>query len=354
MNGLTSSIRYGEAMSHPLKKYYRTSLLGFTGLTLLTAVIALSLGSVNVPSRNIIEILLSRLPLVGEYFPSHPGPQSTIILRVRLPRIILGLIAGISLSVSGASMQGVFKNPMASPFILGVSAGGVFGTAVGIFFGVWWLLLPLMAFIFAMGTTFTVFFLGRVRGHTDITTLLLAGLAMNFFMTALTSLILFMSEPEDMLSIVAWTYGSLSGTVWNEVWITLSIALIGSALVYAYARDLNVMQTGETSAKQLGINVEKTKIIQLIAASLLAAVVISFTGVIGFVGLIIPHAARLLVGPDHRRLIPISAMLGGSFLIVCDTISRMSGEIWVGVITGLFGAPFFIYLLIKHRGETGW
>lgn len=341
-------------MTHPLKKHYKTSLTAFAVLTVATAIIALSLGSVSIPVRKIVEILLSRIPLWGDYFPSHPGAHSTIILDVRLPRIALGLIAGIALSVSGASMQGVFKNPMASPFILGVSAGGVFGTAVGIFFGVWWPLLPLLAFIFAMGTTFAVFFLGRVRGHTDITTLLLAGLAMNFFMTALTSLILFLSEPEDMLGIVAWTYGSLSGTVWNDVWITLPVALIGSAAVYAYARDLNIMQTGETSAKQLGIDVEKTKVIQLIAASLLAAVVISFTGVIGFVGLIIPHAARLLVGPDHRKLIPISALLGGSFLIVCDTIARMSGEIWVGVITGLFGAPFFIYLLIKHRGETGW
>ncbi len=341
-------------MNHPLKKHFKKSLVAFAALTLVTLVISLSLGSVHIPFKSIVEILISRLPYMGHYYPSYPDARSTIILYIRLPRILLGFIAGISLAVSGSSMQGVFKNPMASPFILGVSAGGVLGTAVGIFFGIWWPLLPLMAFIFAMGTVFTVFFLGRVKGTTDITTLLLAGLAMNFMMTALTSLILFYSDPTDRMSIVAWTWGSLSGTIWNEVWITLTVALIGSALVYAYARDLNVMQTGEISAKQLGIDVEKTKIIQLVAASLLAAVVISFTGIIGFVGLIIPHASRLLVGPDHKKLIPISALLGGIFLVTCDTVSRMSGEIWVGVITGLFGAPFFIYLLIRNRGETGW
>ena len=341
-------------MSHPLKDHFKKSLMVFGLLTLITSVASLSVGSVNIPIKNIFEILLSRIPLVGGYFQAHTGAQSKIILQLRLPRIILGLIAGISLSVSGSSMQGVFKNPMASPFILGVSAGGAFGAAVGIYFGMLWIFLPMIAFIFAMTTMFTVFFLGRVNGRTDISTLLLAGLAMNFLLTSLTSLILFYSDPAERMSIVAWTWGSLSGTIWNEVWISLLVMFVGSALVYAYARDLNVIQTGETSAKQLGIEVEKTKMIQLISASLLAAVVISFTGVIGFVGLIIPHASRLLVGPDHRRLIPISALLGGTFLMICDAFSRVSGGLWVGVITGLFGAPFFIYLLLKNRGETGW
>ncbi len=341
-------------MSHPLKDHFKKSLLAFTVLTVITVVISLSLGSVSIAFTTILNILLSRMPFIGGLFPSRPGPNSTIILRIRLPRILLGLIGGVSLSVSGSSMQGVFKNPMASPFILGVSAGGAFGAAVGIFFSLPWYLLPLIAFIFAMTTMLTVFFLGRVRGRTDISTLLLAGLAMNFLMTALTSLILFYSDPAERMNIVAWTWGSLSGTVWNEIWVSLPVMLLGSGIVYAYARDLNVIQTGETSAKQLGIEVEKTKIVQLITSSFLAAVVISFTGVIGFVGLIIPHASRLLVGPDHKKLIPISAFLGGTFLIICDTISRMSGEIWVGVITGLFGAPFFIYLLIRNRGETGW
>ncbi len=341
-------------MSHPLKPHFKKSLVIFGTLTFITVVISLSLGSVSIPSKTILDILFSRVPVIGGLFPSHPGPESTIILKIRLPRILLGLIAGVSLSVSGSSMQGVFKNPMASPFILGVSAGGAFGAAVGIFFDIPWYLLPLIAFIFGMGTMLTVFFLGRVRGRTHVSTLLLAGLAMNFLMTALTSLILFYSDPAERMSIVAWTWGSLSGTVWNDIWISLPVMVIGTGAVYAYARDLNVIQTGETSAKQLGIEVEKTKMIQLITSSLLAAVVISFTGVIGFVGLIIPHASRLLVGPDHKKLIPISALLGGSFLVMCDAVSRVSGNIWVGVITGLFGAPFFIYLLIRNRGDTGW
>lgn len=341
-------------MTHPLKNHFKITLFAFSVLTLFTLFLSLSLGSVSIPIKKILEILFSRLPFIGRFFPKHIDAHAKIILLIRLPRILLGLIAGIALAVSGSSMQGVFKNPMASPFILGVSAGGAFGAAVGISFGIPWLLLPLIAFLFAMGTMFTVFFLGRVRGSTDISTLLLAGLAMNFLMTALTSLIIFYGDPAERMSIVAWTWGSLGGTIWNEVRISFPVILLGSAGVYAFARDLNVIQTGETSAKQLGIEVEKTKIIQLITSSLLAAVVISYTGVIGFVGLIIPHASRLLVGPDHRKLIPVSALLGGSFLIICDTVSRLSGGLWVGVITGLFGAPFFIYLLLKNRGETGW
>lgn len=336
-----------------IQKNYKKFILLLVGLTVVTMMVSLSLGSVSIPVRNIAEILLSRIPFLGRYFPEH-GSHSTIINQIRLPRILLGLLGGISLAVSGSSMQGIFKNPMASPFILGVSAGGAFGAAVGLFYGFPPLLLPIIAFVFAMGTTFTVFLLGRTHGRTDIATLLLAGLAMNFLMTALTSLILFLGDPDDMMGIVAWTWGSLSGTIWRDVWITLPVAIVGFIIVYAFSQDLNVMQTGETSAKQLGVNVEITKIIQLMTSSLLAAVIISFTGVIGFVGLIIPHASRLIVGPDHRKLIPVSALLGGIFLMICDTIARLSGGVWIGIITGIFGVPFFIYLLIKNRGETGW
>ncbi len=341
-------------MKQPLKDHFGKALLAFSFLLLFVLVLSTSLGSVKIPFIKVVKIILSEIPIIRKFFSNFSGPDHTIITLIRLPRILLGVVAGLGLAVSGSSMQGIFKNPMASPFILGVSAGGSFGAAVGIFLNVNIFMLPFLAFIFSMATAFTVFLLGRVGNRTDISTLLLAGLAMNFLMTALTSYVLFISDPMEKMGIVSWMWGSLNGTYWDEVMIALPLTIIGVVLVFSYSRDLNVIQTGEESAKQLGINVERTKIVQLITSSLLAATVISFTGVIGFVGLIIPHASRLLVGPDHKRLIPISGLLGSIFLVSCDTISRTTGEIWIGILTGLIGAPFFIYLLIKNRGETVW
>lgn len=321
---------------------------------MISMVASTAIGSVYIPFGKVVSIILSKIPLIGDHMPTYTGSDAVIILLMRLPRVLFGVIAGISLAVSGSSMQGLFKNPMASPFILGVSAGGALGASLALLFNMGYYALPIMAFLFAMMTAFVVFGLGRVGGKTDISTLLLAGLAMNFLMSALTSYVMYLGSPEDRLGIVAWMWGSLNGTVWRELILVSPIVLLGCVLVYGYSRELNVMQMGEESAMQLGIEVERTKIVQLITASLLAAAVIAFTGIIGFVGLIIPHSARLIVGPDHKKLIPSAGLLGGIFLVFCDTLSRLGGEIWVGIITGLFGAPFFIYLLVRNRGETGW
>lgn len=341
-------------MNYKLKEH-STAFIAFLVIILFLSIITATwIGAVNIPIIKVVKIILSRFPLMDNFIPQYNGPNSTIILLIRLPRVLLGAIAGMCLAVSGSSMQGVFKNPMASPFILGVSSGGALGAAIGYYFGIGIYLLPLIAFLFAILTVLIVFSLGRVRGKTNISTLLLSGLAMNFFMSALYSYVLFMSPPEKRVNILTFTWGSLNGTIWEEVLVSFILLIIGFIAVFAYARNLNVIQMGEESALQLGINVERTKIIQLISASFLAATIIAFTGVIGFVGLIIPHAARIIIGPDHKRLIPTSAVMGGIFLVFCDTLSRTNGEIWVGIITGLFGAPFFLYLLIRTRGDTGW
>ncbi len=323
------------------------------GLAFLTVIGATSIGSVDISLKKIFAIVFSRLPFIQNFFPVYAGPDATIILLLRLPRVLFGLVIGIGLAVSGTSMQGTFKNPMASPFILGVSSGGALGAAIGIHFELDLFFLPILAFLIAMNTTFLVFFLGRIRGKLHIPTLLLGGLAMNFLMSALFSYVLFLSDTNDTTRILSFIWGSLSGIQWIHLYITLPLVFLGFLLVLLYSRDLNVMQTGEESAKQLGVEVERTKIIQIITASFIAAVVVSFSGVIGFVGLIMPHTARLIVGPDHKILIPSSALMGGIFLVWSDTISRSIG-IPVGIITGLVGAPFFIFLLVKKRGETGW
>ncbi|MFW6048315.1 MAG: FecCD family ABC transporter permease [Candidatus Natronoplasma sp.] len=325
-------------------------------LLLIVIVYSATVGSVDIPFQKVFAIILSEMPLIGRWFPAVEGTDRTIVIDLRLPRILLGVIVGSSLAVSGTSMQGVFKNPLASPFILGVSAGGGLGAAVGIYIGISYYLLPLFAFVAALGTVILVFALGRVRGKTDITTLLLAGLAMNFLMAGLTNYIRYISPPEKEfhLRILTFMFGTLNGSMWKHLRPTLPVMIIGIALVFAYSKELNLFQMGEESAMQLGVEVERTKMMQLFTSSLLAATMVAYTGVIGFVGLMMPHAARLIVGPEHKKLIPTSALFGGIFLVVCDTISRMMGQIPVGIVTVLLGSPFFIYLLVRNRGETGW
>jgi len=325
-------------------------------LLLIVIVYSATVGSVDIHFLKVFAIIFSEIPLIGRIFPTFEGSDRTIVISLRLPRILLGVIVGSSLAVSGTSMQGVFKNPLASPFILGVSAGGGLGAAVGIYIGISYYLIPLFAFTAALGTVILVFALGRVKGKTDITTLLLAGLAMNFLMAGLTNYIRYISPPEKefQLRILTFMFGTLNESLWKHTYPTLPIMIIGVALVFAYSKDLNLFQMGEESAMQLGVEVERTKMIQLFTSSLLAATMVAFTGVIGFVGLMMPHAARLIVGPEHKKLIPTSALFGGIFLVVCDTISRMMGGIPVGIVTVLLGSPFFIYLLVRNRGETGW
>ncbi|MEF8831980.1 MAG: iron chelate uptake ABC transporter family permease subunit [Candidatus Thermoplasmatota archaeon] len=351
-------------MRENIRKKPKSFILFLFILLFIVIVYSATIGTVDIPFQKVLAIILSEIPLVGKWFPTFEGTDRTIVISLRLPRIIMGMIVGSSLAVSGTSMQGVFKNPLASPFILGVSAGGGMGAAVGIFIGVTYHLLPLFAFGTALGTVILVFALGRVRGKTDIATLLLAGLAMNFLMTGLTSYIRYISPPgkKIRMRILRFMLGTLQHSLWKEVLLLLPIMLLGISLVFAYSKDLNLFQMGEESAMQLGVEVERTKKIQLFTSSLLAATMVAFTGVIGFVGLMMPHAARLMVGPDHKKLIPTSALFGAIFLVTCDTISRMMGEIPiefvreipVGIVTVLLGSPFFIYLLVRNRGETGW
>lgn len=332
--------------------------LCFTLLALglvLVMVASLTVGSkaVNIPVERVVGIVLSRLPLIGRKMPEYSDKDISIIILVRLPRLLMGVLVGAGLSVSGSSMQGIFRNPLASPYILGVSAGGALGASIAIVLGLGLFWLPIFAFILGMSTAFLVFFLGRVNGRIDTPSLLLAGIAVGSFMGALTSYIKFMSH-RGLQDIVFWIMGGLHGSMWSHVFILIPLISVSSAIVLFFSRELNVLQTGEESASQLGVEVQRSKVILLCVSSLLASAVVAFTGVIGFVGLIMPHSARLLVGPNHRHLIPTSAVLGALFLVGCDTLVRLMGNMPVGIVTGLFGAPFFIYLLVKNRGDTGW
>jgi len=281
----------------------------------------------------------------------------TIILDVRLPRILLAGLVGAALAVAGATYQGLFRNPLADPYLLGVAAGAGLGATIAFLipFTVSWIAfgaLPLFAFIGGMVAVAVVYSIARVGKALPVTTLILAGVALSAFLSSITAYLMTISG-KDLLGILYWLMGGLYLTKWSEVWIVLPCVLVGVVVIWIHARPLNVMQLDEEQAQQLGINVEKVKLVLLGTATLVTAAAVCFTGLIGFVGILVPHAVRLIWGPDHRFLIPLSALVGAIFLILADTLAHTvlpPTEIPVGVITAFCGAPFFLYLLRKKKG----
>jgi iron complex transport system permease protein len=276
--------------------------------------------------------------------------EKTILFSVRLPRILFAAIVGASLSSAGVVFQGLLRNPLAEPFILGVSGGAAVGAIAGILLGIAALPfgLPLLAFLGSAVTVILVFLVGRGKSGINSHTLLLAGVIINAFFSAIIMFLISLSSRADLHTITFWLMGDMSHACSSEI-VTAGIFLAVSFLiVYAYARPLNLIVGGEETAMQLGVNVEQTKIVLFLAGSLMTAVAVSFAGIIGFVGLIVPHMMRMLLGPDHRLLMPASFLFGATFLVVADTIARVMiphAELPVGVMTALCGAPYFIYLL---------
>jgi iron complex transport system permease protein len=311
----------------------------------ITIIAATAIGPVEIP----FAVVISTIAGLG---PTPSPVERTIVLDIRLPRIILGILVGAALGVAGTAMQGLFKNPMADPYIIGISSGAALGASIAIVtFSSSFYALLLMAFVMATLTVFIVYSIASIGGKVPVATLLLAGIAVGTFMSALTSFIMYTSG-ENLHGIVFWLMGGLWGRSWIHVFIILPWVILGSAVIFIFARDLNAMLLGEESAQHLGIEVETVKKILIVSASLITAVAVAVSGIIGFVGLIIPHIMRLLVGSDHRILIPSSALVGGIFLVWADTISRTvisPTEIPVGIITALFGAPFFVYLLRRKK-----
>lgn len=274
-----------------------------------------------------------------------------------MPRILLAGIVGAALAFSGTIYQGLFKNPMAESFVLGVSAGAALGGAIGMILGISWVMgiggTGLMAFTGALLTTYLVYQLGRTGGRVSMTSLLLAGMAINFMLSAAISLLMIFNR-QRMDNIIMWTMGSFANSTWGKVVLAFITVIAGMLVTRFFARDLNVLLMGEEEAKHLGIDVERTKKILLALSSFIAAMAVAVSGIIGFVGLIVPHAIRLVMGPDHRVLLPYSAVVGAIFLIIADTMARTLVsplEIPVGIITALAGAPFFLYLLSRKKRE---
>ena len=338
--------------------HWRRRLYAILGLLVASGVVmalATTIGSVQIPFFTTCRILLSQLPLV-DIAPAWPSTTETIILEIRLPRVIMAGLVGAALAIAGATYQGMFRNPLADPYLIGVAQGASLGAVIGFLLPVDWHgagfgIIPVLAFTGALFSVAIVYSLARVGKTLPVTTLILAGVALGALWGSVVSYLI-ISSGEKIHGIIFWLMGSFSLSEWSEVKVVLPYIAIGVVVILLYSRSLNVMQLDEEQAQQLGIDVEKVKLILLVAATLVTAAGVSFVGTIGFVGIIIPHTVRLIWGPDHRFLLPLSVLTGAVFLVLADLGARTilaPTEIPVGVITAICGVPFFLYLLRRRK-----
>jgi iron complex transport system permease protein len=322
-------------------------------LLVACAVLGLAIGPIAIAPADILSVILAHVAGVEA---SVSPSTDAIVWEIRLPRVILAALVGATLALCGACYQAVFRNPLADPYLLGVASGAGLAQTAALVIG-----LPLVvagfSFLTFVGFTGAVvsmllaYSIARVNGRAPVTTLILAGAALSAINVAGISYLLLLSE-ENTRTILAWLLGGLGNTSWREVAFILPYSLPAAIVICAHSRILNVLQLDENEARQLGVNVERTKLLLIIVASLATAAAVSVSGVIGFVGLVVPHVVRLLCGPDYRRLLPVATLAGASFLILADLIAKTAvspGELPVGIITAFVGGPFFLFLLRKQR-----
>jgi iron complex transport system permease protein len=333
----------------PRKVLFITLLLGT--LLLFVTLFSITVGSVKVRTfRSIYILFQSFLGLKS----AGTETEQVIILSLRFPRALLAGLVGAGLSVSGVIFQALLRNPLADPYILGVSSGSAVGAIVAILMGIgsFSFGIPLASSVGALLTVLMVFFFGRQDGKIHPNALLLAGVVTSSFLSALIMFFISVSQREELRTIIFWLMGDFSFASYQAVRMIVPYILSGIFVLYLLSRPLNLLLAGEEDAVQLGVDVERLKLLSYFFASLITAAAVSVCGLIGFVGLIVPHSVRLLLGPDHRLLIPASALVGASFLIASDTLARVllaPTELPVGVITAAFGGPFFIYLLRTRK-----
>ncbi|WP_342825301.1 FecCD family ABC transporter permease [Candidatus Lucifugimonas marina] len=336
----------------------RRLLLGgliLSGLTLLTAIVAASVGPFTVPFTHTATTLLD---LIGIGESTAKPTEQAIIQSIRLPRIFLAFIVGAALGISGGIMQGLFRNSMADPGIIGVSSGGATGAVVAIASGaatVSTFFLPVFAFIGSAAAMAVVFLIASVGGRFSMATLLLGGIAVSSFLGAITTATIILTDDLNVQrQIIFWIAGGFDTARWESVQIAAPIIVVGALITIFVARDLNLLLVSEDEARSLGVRVALVRNTLLISASLITGAAVAFSGIIAFVGLVVPHVVRLIAGADHRVLLPLSALGGGLFLLVADTAARIvlsPAELRVGVLTAMIGAPFFIFLLLRSKAR---
>lgn len=315
------------------------------------------MGKAEIPARAVAEVILDAIGLGDDAI--SDSTWRLIVLDIRLSRICLGMLVGIALAVAGTVFQGVLRNPLADPFTIGVSTGAAFGASLALFLGggsvqfIGFGLVPLASLAGAMIALVAVVTLGKVNGHLRRDTMVLAGIVVATFLSALISLLKSLDE-ESVASIVFWVMGSFQGRGWSHLLLALPYATAGLIIIWTCSRELDILSMGDTQAKLLGVNAERARFLLMIGASLITAAAVSVSGVIGFVGLIMPHLMRMIIGAEHRRLIVLSGLTGGLALVWSDVLARTilpgGEELPVGVVTALMGGPFFCFLLKRKRG----
>ena len=333
------------------------SILGGLGLvSLMTFVLCLGFGAERISFFQVVSILAQGPFLQSE---NLEFPRHIILWQVRVPRILLAFMVGGSLAAVGASLQALLRNPLADPFVIGISSGAALGASVAILFGVGLstltlLVLPFCAFLGALLSILVVYRIAVSYGSFSIHALLLGGVVLNAIFSALVLFLTTLADPYKASGVYAWLMGSLTGPDFQTVLVLAGYLLLGIFVLVSQASALNLLTLGEEAARSLGVEVERVKRVVFTASALLTGAVVAFSGLIGFVGLIVPHAVRLMFGADHRLLLLASGILGGMFLMVADTVARTllsPAEIPVGVVTALVGGPIFLYLLVQRRGK---
>lgn len=335
------------------------------GLTLLLSgvvvggiVLSAITGQLAITPTEVAGSLLRAIGLDTAWAPTDPIVESTLWF-VRFPRILMGLLVGAALAVAGAVMQAIFGNPLAEPGVVGVSSGAALGAATAIVLGASVLGgagIAVFAFLGALLATLLVYVVSRAGGRTEVVTLLLTGIAINAFAQAGIAFVLFVADTASREQIVFWQLGSIAGSLWSQVAIVAAVGVAGVIAAILLAQRLDLLALGERNARHLGVNVERLRLVSIVLVALLTGVAVAFTGIIAFVGLVVPHIIRMIIGPAHRGLIVASAVGGGALLVLADLLTRtmVSGaELPIGMLTSLIGGPFFFYLLWRQRRRSG-
>ena len=287
--------------------------------------------------------------------------SNKIVREINATRVVIGIFVGAGLAVAGTAMQAVFRNPLASPYILGLSSGASVGAALSMLFVIPFIpamiVTPFMAFVLCFATMILVYSMARVGGTVRTETLILSGVAVSSLLSAVVSFLTFISG-DKLEGIVFWTMGSLGNVSWEEIAFVAPIIFVCSIILIMQAKPLNAMMLGDIHAMDLGIDVKKTRLTVLIFTTIIVAAAVAFVGVIGFIGLVIPHMLRIVLGPDNRVIMPMGMIAGAAFLVICDYLTHIVaaqyGVLPIGVVTALIGAPVFIYLLLRRKKEVGW
>ncbi|MGM8216036.1 FecCD family ABC transporter permease [Bacillaceae bacterium W0354] len=331
----------------------------FTGILIAVISVSITLGAASVDWMTVWRIIFSKTPIIKNWItPDWSDSTETIVWNIRFPRVILGAIVGAALALAGAIYQGVLRNPLADPYILGVSSGASFGAALVIGFGwqLFWLgrfTLPFVAFVFGFVTLMIVYLLSRVQNKVRLETIILAGVVVQAFIGACLSLIMALSN-EKLQTIIFWMMGSLSLTSWDYNIIIFPIIAVTAVISLFFIKEINMLGLGEEAAHHSGVSVQRTRFLLLLLASIMTGAAVSVSGAIGFVGLVVPHIIRLIFGSDYRVILPLSIIGGAIFLVSADLFARLllsPRELPLGIITAFLGAPFFGYLLRKAKRD---